>query len=91
MKIEFDPAKNTLNQVKHGLSLAEALDFEWETAQFTEDKRQDYGEQRLIATGFIADRLHVLCFTKRSGLLRVISLRKANKREEKDYGQKIIA
>jgi len=48
--------------------------------------RFDYGEQRLWAFGRIRDRLYVLTFTRRESAVRVISLRKANSREEKIYG-----
>lgn len=84
MRIEFDPAKNRANIAKHGVDLALAEAFEFDTAVFSVDARQEYGETRNIALGYITGRLHVLIFTKR-GAVRVISLRKANKREERTY------
>lgn len=83
--IEFDPAKNTINIGKHGLTLSHALAFEWDTAIIRQDDRQDYGEARYIAVGYIGPRLHVMVFAKRRKALRIISLRKANRREEKLY------
>ena len=62
---------------------AEQLD--WATALIWEDKRKNYGEQRYCVLGFIRDRLHSVVFTPRGGKPRVISLRKANKREVKRY------
>jgi len=56
---EFDAAKDESNLVKHGLSLADSEDFEWETAVVREDTRKQYAEQRLEATGLIGERLHV--------------------------------
>ena len=47
--------------------------------------RKSYGELRHVAIGYIHGRLHVLVFTKRGQTVRVISLRKANKREERAY------
>jgi uncharacterized protein len=85
MRIEFDPAKNRANIAKHGLDLALAEAFEFDTAVFSVDARQEYGETRNIALGYITGRLHVLIFTKRRAAVRVISLRKANKREERAY------
>ena len=41
-----------------------------------------YGEVRLQARGLINGRLYVIAFTQRGGNLRLISLRKANKREQ---------
>jgi uncharacterized protein len=46
---------------------------------------KDYGERRFQALGLIAGRLHALVFTPRAGLVHVISLRKANRREIKLY------
>jgi uncharacterized DUF497 family protein len=85
MHYEFDPAKNESNLNKHGLSLAEAEGFEWETAVVCEDTRTQYAEQRLSATGLIGDRLHVMVYCLRGHAVRVISLRKANLREVKRY------
>lgn len=87
MDIEFDPAKDRLNREKHGLSLAEAQRFEWETAFWQVDNRADYGETRYLAIGYIGQRLHVLVYTDRGKVRRVISLRKANSREEETYAK----
>ena len=46
MNYEFDPSKDESNLDKHGLSLADAEDFEWETAVVREDTRKQYAEQR---------------------------------------------
>lgn len=85
MDCEYDPAKDESNRDKHGLSLAEADSFEWETALIREDTRKPYAEQRFEATGLIGDRLHVMVFCMRKDAIRVISLRKANSREVKRY------
>jgi len=44
-------------------------------------------EERFIALGLIGERLHSLVFTVRGNAVRVISLRKANRREELGYEQ----
>ena len=72
---------------KHGLSLADAEGFEWEEAVIHEDTRKLYAEPRFEATGYIGERLYVMVYCWRSETLRVISLRKANKREEKQYAE----
>ena len=68
------------------MSLADADGFEWDTAVVREDTRKPYAEPRFQATGYIGDRLHVMVFCIRAAV-RVISLRKANKREEKSYAE----
>ena len=45
------------------------------------DDRWEYGESRYVLRGMIDDRLFVLVFTYRDDGIRVISARKANKRE----------
>ena len=86
-RIEFDARKDSGNQLKHGLPLALALEFEWDSASVEPDMRRDYGEERYRAIGFISERLHVVVFTRRVGVIRVIGLRKANRRERRKYGK----
>lgn len=52
-----------------------------------EDTCKPYAETRFQATGYIGDRLHVMVFCLRADSVRVISLRKANKREEMSYAK----
>jgi uncharacterized protein len=85
MQITYDPAKDTRNQAKHGLSLTLATHLEWETAQMWLDHRKDYGEPRQCALVMQGERLYFVAFVDRADGRRVISLRKANMREVKDY------
>ncbi len=87
MDYEWDEAKNEANAAKHGISFAAAEAFDWESALVVEDERPGYGEPRFVAVGFVGDRLHVMAFTLRGGKIRVISLRKANKREHHHYAE----
>ena len=81
MQITFDPAKNVLNIELRGLSFEQAADFEFETALFSQDLRHDYGEVRMRALGWLDKRMHALVFVETKLGIRVISFRKANKRE----------
>lgn len=87
MNITFDPLKNSLNLDKHGVSLEQARLIEWDTAYIVPDERHDYGEQREIAIAYIGMRLHVIVYVERKAVLRIISLRKANKREIERYAE----
>jgi uncharacterized protein len=91
VKIEFDPAKDDINRVKHGISLADATRFDWDTALEREDDRFDYGEVRFVAIGLIDVRLYVMVFTEGSddAAMRVISLRPAEKHETRFYYGKV--
>jgi len=53
------------------------------------DDRFDYGEVREVAFGYIQGRLFVCVYADRDAERRVISLRKANKREVKRYGENL--
>ena len=58
-----------------------------ETAVIIEDARTDYGERRLRFVGSIDRRLHVAVITYRGETVRVISLRRAHRREERKYAK----
>lgn len=87
MYYEFDPVKNDRNFSKHGLRLSDVECFEWETALILEDRRHVYAEPRFEAKGYVGDRVCVMVFCLRDGVVRVISLRKANLREVKSYAK----
>lgn len=87
MKLIFDPAKDEANIRQRGISFEAAGSFDFNTALIWKDMRMKYGEDRYCAIGYIDERLYVLVFTPRDDAMRVISLRKANKREVKRYEQ----
>lgn len=83
--MDKDPGKERRNVAERGLSLDLADQLDWATALIWEDRRKDYGERRYCVLGFIEGRLYSVVFTPRNGMPRVISLRKANKREVNRY------
>lgn len=85
----WDHAKASLNIASHGLDFRAAERFNFSNAMVASDDRRNYGEHPQVASGFIDERLHILVFTMRADCLRVISLRKANKREIQAYVQGI--
>ena len=87
MRIEFDPEKSARNEAERQLPFDRAADFGWPDAIVIPDDRQDYPESRFVGVGYLDERLHILCFTPIEGGLRVISFRKANKREARRYGK----
>ena len=90
MSISYDPIKNQINIQKHGLDFELVYDFDWDSAWIYEDNRRDYDEIRYIAYGMLEKRLHFVCFTEIDLGIRIISFRKANKREVKSYEQKSL-
>jgi uncharacterized DUF497 family protein len=87
MRIEFDAAKDASNQEKHGLSLALAAALDWDEALVWVDERFAYGELRMIALAPETGVLYYVAFVERGDARRIISLRKANRREVKHYVQ----
>jgi len=85
--IEFDSAKDARNLAKHGVSLARAAELFEQPFRETEDLRADYGERRFIAYGLIEERLFACVYVWRGGRRRIVSLRKANRREIDAYHQ----
>jgi uncharacterized DUF497 family protein len=85
MRIEFDPAKDAANQTKHGVSLSMAGELDWEAALVWVDDRVEHNEMRMIALAPKTEILHYVAFVDRGEVRRVISLRRANRREVKHY------
>lgn len=85
MRIEFDPAKNIANQGKHGEPLSAAEGLDWEKAIVSQDRRHNYGETRQVGYAPRDGRLYCVVFVDRGNIRGIISLRKANKREIRDY------
>ena len=89
MKVEFDPAKDKANFAKHGVSLALAGELDWEAALVWVDGRYEYDELRMIALAPKTEILYYVAFLELGEVRRVISLRRANRREVKHYVQSI--
>jgi uncharacterized DUF497 family protein len=87
-RVEFDPGKDVINRAKHGCSFVEALALDWHALLVIEDRRMKYGEPRWRGMGPIRGRLHCVVFTIRGDAIRVISLRRANRREIKAHETK---
>jgi len=85
MDIEFDTAKDAANIAKHGLSLADAVEFEMASAVIVIDDRRDYGEVRYRAFGRANGEGRCLAFTVRNNAVRVISYRRAHEKEMRRY------
>lgn len=65
MEFEWHEAKRRQNLKEHEVDFAYVEQFEFETALIVPDDREDYGEDRYQALGFIGISLHMLVFTWR--------------------------
>jgi len=91
VQFDFDSGKDATNLSKHGLSLAAAAELSWDAALFWIDDRADYGEVRMVALAPLGDILCFVAFVDREPARRIISLRRANRREVKHYVKAIRA
>ena len=86
MRYSYDPAKKKSNLIKHGLDFDEAKRVieSGNTVTF-EDNRYDYDEPRFITLGNLDGSIVVIVTTETDSEIRIISMRKADKNEQKIY------
>jgi uncharacterized DUF497 family protein len=88
VKITYDPAKRARTLKERGLDFEDCAEvFAGDTIDIP-DLRRSYGEPRIRTVGWLAGRMVMVVWTVRGGSRRVISMRKANEREEAIYGQR---
>jgi uncharacterized DUF497 family protein len=87
MLLEYDPDKSARNVQERGIGFERFAELDWDTAISVDDSRRDYGERRMRVLGLIDGKLHAAVVTPRDDRIRVISLRRANKREERAYAK----
>jgi uncharacterized DUF497 family protein len=90
MRYEWDEAKRHANFAKHGLDFADAARVLTGPCVTFVDDRFDYGEKRFTTLGLLAGRVVVIAHTPRAtDVTRIISMRKANRREQKIYQKRL--
>lgn len=83
MVIAYDRAKSERNRALRNLPFEMVAEFEWTSALIGAAKIQEPAATRFHAVGHLAGKLHVVVFTFEREGIRVISLRRAQKKEEK--------
>ena len=83
MLYEWDEAKRIETRETRGVDFTEIYDFDWDTAETRYSDRND--EVRQASLGMIGNRLYHVVWVWRGENRRIISLRKANTREERAY------
>lgn len=89
MRIEFDPAKDASNRAIHGVSLSLARELDWDAALAWVDHRFGYDELRMIALAPKTNTLYYVAFVDRGDRRRILSLRRATRREVKYYVENV--
>ncbi len=89
MILNWDENKNRINILKHGIDFYDIAEASENQMLVKRDERADYGEIRYIGIGTIFSIEVVIVWTIRDESIRIISARKANKKERKIYNDKI--
>ena len=90
-RFEWSDAKARANIEKDEVSFEVArLVFDGPAAMDQTDDRGGYGEDRFIITGKVGSRLLTVAYTERDSRIRIISARKATRREQESYFSKDI-
>jgi len=87
MKITFDNSKRQQTLEHRGLDFTHCVEVFTNPHIDLEDNRSDYSEPRFISFGFLKGREVVVVWTPRGDSRRIISMRKANEREQKKFYQ----
>jgi uncharacterized DUF497 family protein len=85
MQFEWDEAKSERNRLLRGLPFGLAIPLFEGLVVERLDARRDYGEIRMCAVGEVGGLYLACVYTDRGGIRRIISLRRANRRERHGY------
>lgn len=89
MEFEWDETKRLSNLRKHGIDFIDVpIIFDGDIVTF-EDDRLNYGEQRFVTLGLLQGLVMTVVHTEREEYIRIISVRKATKYEQKIYFEQI--
>jgi uncharacterized DUF497 family protein len=92
LRFEWDPGKNEINKRKHGVSFEEALTvFADEHALLIADPDHSISEDRFVLLGLSASLRTVVvchCYREMEDMIRIISARRATRRERELYNQR---
>jgi len=89
MQIEFDSGKRDKTLAERGLDFARAGEVFAQVVATAKDERFLYGEERFTTFGLLDGRLVVVAWTLRGAVRRIISMRKANEREQSRYEKRM--
>ena len=87
MEFEWDEKKSRANKSKHGIDFNTAIEL-WNDQYRIEIQTNFATENRSALIGKIGDQLWTAIFTRRVDAIRIISVRRARKKEAEFYEHK---
>jgi uncharacterized DUF497 family protein len=85
MKLSYDPLKRKTTLEERQLDFDSAGEVFSGLTYDRVDDRTDYGETRIVTAGYLRERMVVIVWTQRGDARHIISMRKANEREQNRY------
>ena len=87
MEIEWDNNKAAANLIKHKIDFEDAKNIFLDPNRLEREDKRDYDETRIQVIGIVNQVVLLVVYTKRNGRYRIISARRANKNERRQYYQ----
>ncbi|MFM6376828.1 MAG: BrnT family toxin [Microcystis panniformis] len=87
MEIEWDNNKAASNLIKHKIDFEDAKNIFLDPNRLEREDKRDYDETRIQVIGIVNQVVLLVVYTKRNGRYRIISARRANKNERRQYYQ----
>ncbi|UXE59579.1 MAG: BrnT family toxin [Woronichinia naegeliana WA131] len=87
MEIEWDNNKAASNLIKHKIDFEDAKNIFLDPNRLEREDKRDYNETRIQVIGIVNQVVLFIVYTKRNGKNRIISARRANKNERRQYYQ----
>jgi uncharacterized protein len=85
MRIRFDLRKRLRTVEQRGLDFLDAESIFAGPTIEAPDRRRDYVEERIVCFGLLRGRAIIVVYTERNGIRHIISMRKANDREQRRF------
>jgi uncharacterized DUF497 family protein len=87
MEIEWDNNKAASNLIKHKIDFEDAKNIFLDPNRLEREDKRDYDETKIQVIGIVNQVVLFVVYTKRNGRYRIISARRANKNEQRQYYQ----
>ena len=85
MEIEWDNNKAASNLIKHKIDFEDAKNIFLDPNRLERQDKRDYNETRIQVIGIVNQVVLFVVYTQRNGRYRIISARRANKNEQRQY------